>query len=250
VRFYHAGLEREERADVERWFFASRGGLLTATSAYGMGVDKADIRSVIHVDVPPSPEAYLQESGRSGRDGSSSRAILLYSPEDDRFGEALEDPLARRRYAQMLAYARGRERCRRAVLLGYLGATPEHCDSCDICNGSAPSRPEGEAEILAALAWQKRRFTRDQAAHFLAGAGSYSARRLRLERYAASGALRGWEPDDVEAALGELALAGKVKRIAWGPWKGRLTVPRARGVRLARGSGDGGEATPSGTRTP
>ncbi|MFA6504685.1 MAG: RecQ family ATP-dependent DNA helicase, partial [Treponemataceae bacterium] len=78
TRFYHAGLTREEKDDVEKWFFASQGGVLTATCAYGMGVDKANIRTVIHRDCPQNVEAYLQESGRGGRDGKPARAVLLW----------------------------------------------------------------------------------------------------------------------------------------------------------------------------
>ncbi|MDR2079290.1 MAG: RecQ family ATP-dependent DNA helicase, partial [Treponema sp.] len=67
IRFYHAGLRREEKTEVEQWFFKNPEAVLLATCAYGMGVDKADIRTVIHRDCPPSVEAYLQESGRAGR---------------------------------------------------------------------------------------------------------------------------------------------------------------------------------------
>jgi len=74
IRFYHAGLDREEKDAVERWFFGARRAALVATCAYGMGVDKPDVRTVVHRDCPPSAEAYLQESGRAGRDGKPSRA--------------------------------------------------------------------------------------------------------------------------------------------------------------------------------
>ncbi|HON14267.1 MAG TPA: RecQ family ATP-dependent DNA helicase [Treponema sp.] len=108
IYFYHAGLEREEKKTVEEWFFKSSTGILVATCAYGMGVDKADIRTVIHFDCPNLVEAYLQESGRGGRDGKPATATLLWGPED----EERTGPLAE--------YGRNRDRCRRELLLTLL----------------------------------------------------------------------------------------------------------------------------------
>lgn len=77
-RFYHAGLNAAERKRLEAWFLTSDDGALIATSAYGMGVDKPNIRTVVHREMPESVEAYLQETGRAGRDGKPSHAILLW----------------------------------------------------------------------------------------------------------------------------------------------------------------------------
>ena len=227
VRFYHAGLDREERRAVEEWFLPSRSGILTATSAFGMGVDKPDIRTVIHADLPPSPEAYLQESGRAGRDGEPARAILLWSREDERFAGSLEDEVPRRRIGQMLSYAGGSGVCRRVTLLGFMGAEAESCGGCDVCAGSLTGEPPGEAAMVEALSRQRRRFDAAQAAHFLCGGRSYAVQELGLDRWEGFGALEGWLRDDVESALGELLLAGAVRMIRRGPWKGKLTVPRS-----------------------
>src|SRR5215208_2826756 len=79
---YHAGLERAERADVQRRFLADETRVIVATNAFGMGVDKPNVRTVIHASVPASLEAYYQEAGRGGRDGESARALLLAENRD------------------------------------------------------------------------------------------------------------------------------------------------------------------------
>jgi ATP-dependent DNA helicase RecQ len=88
---YHAGLERSQRADVQRRFLADDVQVIVATNAFGMGVDKSDIRLVVHADIPRSPEAYYQEAGRGGRDGKPTRCVLLFNHGDIRLQEFLID---------------------------------------------------------------------------------------------------------------------------------------------------------------
>ncbi|WP_354700017.1 hypothetical protein DSM112329_00276 [Paraconexibacter sp. AEG42_29] len=82
VDAYHAGLARDDRAAVQQRFMSGRTDVVVATNAFGMGVDKADVRTVVHATVPPSLEAYYQEAGRAGRDGAPARALLLAAPQD------------------------------------------------------------------------------------------------------------------------------------------------------------------------
>ena len=82
VKFYHAGLSREEKNKVEKWFHPHKDAIMAVTCAFGMGVDKKDIKTVIHLDVPATAEAFIQEAGRGGRDGSIAKSILVWSPED------------------------------------------------------------------------------------------------------------------------------------------------------------------------
>lgn len=80
--FYHAGLDNDERTKKQDQWINNKTRVIVSTNAFGMGIDKPDVRTVIHVDVPDSPEAYFQEAGRAGRDGEKSYAVLLYRPED------------------------------------------------------------------------------------------------------------------------------------------------------------------------
>jgi len=122
---YHAGLTPGMRRTVLRAFLAGRAPVVVATSAFGMGIDKPDVRRVIHWGPPRSLEAYYQEAGRAGRDGDRAECLLLWRRGElaGAWGEAAPDV---RRYLE----TRG---CRRRVLLGYFGERDVRCAGCDAC---------------------------------------------------------------------------------------------------------------------
>lgn len=129
-RFYHAGLEKSEKEETEKWFFNSKDGILCATCAYGMGVDKKDIHTVVHLEASTTAEAYIQEAGRGGRDGSVAKAILIWSIEDSiKFSQFPKNS----RENSMMNFAETKN-CRRQVLLDALGAEQAVCAGCDNCN--------------------------------------------------------------------------------------------------------------------
>lgn len=224
VFFYHAGLFPEERAEVESWFLGSSSGILAATSAYGLGVDKPDIRTVAHLDVPPSIEAYLQESGRAGRDGSPARAILLYSQADIHFAEQLNDSLESSRYARMLDYALNQARCRREALISYFGVENIYCSGCDICAGETVSRPEAEEKILSMALKSMRAYTLRQLQQILSGKKSYEVIRQSLFRAAGFGLLSDWHSEDISEALLSIIESGMLYIPKKGFWKNRVTI--------------------------
>lgn len=143
--FYHGGMDAEERRRVEIRFQQEDGLIVVATVAFGMGIDKPDIRWVAHADLPKSIEGYYQEIGRAGRDGDRAETLTLYGPDDIRLRRSqIDEGLAppERKDADHgrlnallgLAEATG---CRRQVLLGYFGETTTPCGNCDLCDRPA-----------------------------------------------------------------------------------------------------------------
>ncbi|WP_171230929.1 DNA helicase RecQ [Ruegeria sp. HKCCA6707] len=142
---YHGGMEAEDRRIVETRFAREDGLIVVATVAFGMGIDKPDIRWVAHADLPKSIEAYYQEIGRAGRDGAPAETLTLFGPDDIRLrrsqiDEGLAPPERRMadhaRLNSLLGLAEALQ-CRRQTLLGYFGENTEPCGNCDLCNSPA-----------------------------------------------------------------------------------------------------------------
>ncbi len=178
---YHAGLDDVTRAANQEAFNRDEADVVVATIAFGMGIDKSNVRFVIHADLPKNVEGYYQETGRGGRDGDPAHCLLLFGygdiPRIRHFFEAIEDE-AERAHAErclqaMVKYATVHA-CRRKLLLGYFGEVlpPGSCGACDVCTGQV-QRVEAtrDAQIaLSAIARTGQRFGAGHVVDVITGA--------------------------------------------------------------------------------
>jgi ATP-dependent DNA helicase RecQ len=161
-------MDRDARETNQNAFMTEPAVVMVATIAFGMGIDKADVRFVFHTDLPGSLEAYYQEIGRAGRDGGPAEAHMLFGLEDIRMRrvfidqEDAGDERKRREHARLnmlLAYCEA-SRCRRQLLLSYFGEASEPCGNCDPCREPSEriDSTEDARKILAAMSATGERF--------------------------------------------------------------------------------------------
>jgi ATP-dependent DNA helicase RecQ len=219
---YHAGLPDDVRRANQDAFLKERVDMVVATVAFGMGIDRSNVRYVLHTGMPKSLEHYQQEAGRAGRDGLEAECVLLWSGADYAMwksvleAEPVPAPGGLRKLGEIFAFCQNAV-CRHRALVAYFGQEypATSCGKCDVCLGEVASvddAPDITAKILRAAAELRGRFGAVHVADVLAGASTDRIRALEHERLDTYGALRAATRPELRAWIDQLIGQGLLLR--------------------------------------
>ncbi len=245
---YHAGMHQQDRAKNQDIFLQEDGVVMVATVAFGMGIDKPDVRFVAHAALPKSIEAYYQEIGRAGRDGAPADTLTLYGLDDMRLrrlqieeSDAADEQkrVERQRLNALVALCEA-PRCRRQTLLAYFGETTEPCGNCDLCIDGVMSF-DGTIEaqkILSAIVRTGERFGTEHLISILVGEDTDSIRRFGHDKLKTFGVGNDRSKTEWRSLLRQIYAAGLIslELAEYGRWtltdKGVAVLKGQEGIEL------------------
>ncbi|MGI9365172.1 MAG: DNA helicase RecQ [Rhizobiaceae bacterium] len=242
---YHAGLDRSDRQARQDRFVTEEDLVVTATIAFGMGIDKPDVRFVFHTDLPGSVEAYYQEIGRAGRDGEPADAMMVFGPGDIRLRrqfieqEDTDDDHRRREVSRLnalITYAEA-QLCRRQALLSYFGDSSLPCGNCDNClNPVTLIDGRDDAELVFGAIFETgQRFGQAHIVDVLRGAETEKVLKMRHDRLEVHGSGRRHSKTEWQAIIRQM-IAGGFLEVDIAGYSSLLITDK--GNALSRGEGE------------
>jgi ATP-dependent DNA helicase RecQ len=220
---YHAGLSAEARTKAQDLFIKDKINIIAATIAFGMGINKPDVRLVIHMDLPKSIENYYQETGRAGRDGLSAECVLFFSPADRRkqafFIQAISDEAEQNRAWEkletVLSYG-SLNQCRHRFLLNYFGEEyeKENCQACDICLEPAEkfNGTEIAQKIISAVIRTNQQFGGAYIARILLGQNDKRIRQFGHDQLSVYGIVDNFSREQLSQIIDQLITNGLLQK--------------------------------------